>query len=150
MHSSVRHISLARVPCKKFLKLQVSRGKKMQNILKNSKDSALTVPDNLSAWDGRAVWREEGNASVTVFFFFLLATWKDILHLAHWMLSLLLPQNCSGTVCRRDGTLPCSRTCAASDSHWFYTFCTWMADSYVGRERNSQRHHTGSTKKKRE
>lgn len=42
----------------------------MQNILKNSKDSALTVPDNLSDRDGRAVWREEGNASVTVIIFF--------------------------------------------------------------------------------
>lgn len=47
-------------------------GAKQKEKAKRFKNSALTVPDNLSGRDGRAVWREELNASVTVIIFFCL------------------------------------------------------------------------------
>lgn len=51
------------------------------------KDSMRTRLDNLSDQRGRAIW-QKGTVLISLFF---LATWKDILHLAHisWILCIL-------------------------------------------------------------
>lgn len=53
------------------------------------KDSTHTVLDNLSDRRGHAVWQKDWFCFF--FFLFLLATWKDILHLAHirWIRCIL-------------------------------------------------------------
>lgn len=53
------------------------------------KDSTRTVLDNLSDHGGQAKWQDDW--FFFFFFFSFLATWKDILHLAHisWILCIL-------------------------------------------------------------